>query len=329
MKAFKKKTLLTIGGAALSLGMAGTVQAGALAYSSLEISDFQIFNNAGNQWDFGDFDPINIGNTGTSQASLTGNPGAGPNAVGPLQGNADVGMACTGPDCAGIGQNDFSEQNGGLPASTSHFSRADSLLEGAIISGVPGGVSNSADANTVAEVQLNQSASGASGSFVGTTTTFKFSLAEDDAFDFQFDGHGRLDAFLHQPQTAAQASYAFSITIKDLGTNATVFNWSPDGVVNNGIMGGTESVDGFDLTDNVGVVGAALPVRPQADNTGSFRAVTDTLSANVLYSLTISHNSDASATAQQSPVDVPEPATLAILGAGLFGIAITRRRRKA
>jgi hypothetical protein len=329
MKLLKKKTFVAATAVALSSGIVGTAHAGAVAFSSLTFSSAQIFNSAGNQWNVSDFSKLGIGNTATDHANLTGFTGVA-NSVGPSQGNVDVPMACLGAQCASIGQNDFNETNLGLPTTTGQFARGDSMLAGSIIAGVPG-VPNSATTGAVAEVQLNTPSTGTGGSFVGTNSSFKFSLASSNVFDFRLTGKGMLDTFLQQPAGSAQASYGFSITIKNLATGAIVFNWAPNGDCAggsgtcSGITGGTELRDDFSLNNSIGVTNVGLPTRPQVNASGSFEAVTNLLSANTLYSLSIAHNADASATAVAK---APEPATLGIMGMGLFGIAMSRRRKK-
>lgn len=306
---------LLVGAAAglLTVGMTSAARANAFGYATLDITDFQIFGNQG-QLDFNDFAAIDIGNSTTANATLTGFAGAA-NSDGPNQGGSDVIHTCLGAPCGGvggIGQNDFTQQ-----PIIQQFARGDAVFEGAGITGVLPGV-DSAHAQSVAEIQLSQTSAGTGGGNVGTATTFEFE-GFDSALTFQFNADPFLAAQMFVDDLSASASVAWSLSIDLVGPGGgRIFTWVPDGT------GGGAELDPFTLNTSVSVLDDSDGLVTYGPGIGFFSNTTPILLSGNTYNLTITHTNTVAARVFAD--QVPEPAAAGLLGLALVAFAGMRRR---
>lgn len=202
------------------------------------------------------------------------------------------------------GENNFSPLGAAAGQAGSQAS-ADQRLIGNFLSG--------ATSQTRAEAAIaGVGAAGASSEF-GGATQFRFSLGADDYMTIAFSATPFSQATLGPGGGAdakASAALSWSVTIVDLSTGATVLSFAPDAL--NAWSGVSRDAGG----DGTMVYDPGQMF---------FTATSDLLSMNDSYQLTISQTSSAAAVQNQT---VPEPATLASIGAGLLAMSWLARRKR-
>jgi hypothetical protein len=338
MKPSKFK-MAALASAVLMCAAAGSAHAGSYAVAYLNIQDFTI-----NQAPVGSIAFGQSVDSSTASAILNG-IGAGPNGG---TGVSDAQIAVRGTTAPPVSNN--SQFGGGLTITPiGRVGQTDYSYADALITHNPVAL-NVFSAQTIAESHLanpgTASALAENKSSTGFTTTLD--AAAGSTIDFAFSADPRISLFL-QTSAAGIGSFAtgsisakLTITCTNTGgcgstaggvainDGDVVFSWSPNGVVNDaditGKVGGDEQDDGENLQ-----VGRSLNGPPGgaldyslASTLSLFHAVTNPLGAGT-YTLQLDMNSSDGVI---KAAVVPEPGTVALLGLGLAGLAMTSRRRK-
>lgn len=304
---------------AAGLGASGTVHAGLVATSVLEVTNFRITDAQGNPLDITDFGGAILQDSGTNTATLTG--------FAPVTntlsifggGTMNILQSCVGAVCPG--QDNFTHTTP-PPVVGTQLARADSLLDGAPVTGIVGAPLG-ANARAVAEVLLTGNGIGGGDSDLNENTLFSFSLAQARTLRLSFDADLYLRTFLSADSkigSSAAATSKLTFSLFDLGTGANLFSWAPNGAAG-GIIGGTELLDGANLNDSITALIPGANFSRDLPGSQSFLAETTLGAGN--YQFIVSHVVGADGTQV-----IPEPGTMLLAGVGLLGVALSRRRAK-
>lgn len=327
----------TVGGAVL-MGSALTAHANIIAFSpsayaesELLVSNFRFTDGAGNS--LGGLVGTRITGlttslTSTLSASVNGVPGVpGPqpsgtiiNPVSPLNPTINHSVAA-GPNAGNYTPFDtffVGTMDAGVYAGAASQHSGNGLQ----LNGAP-----TTTANTHAQVNINNSiAFGSADSRQTLGSTFTLTVTGGDLIaQVLFDAEAYLRVALGQDGILANATRSWGLTVRPSNSLGNLVDWTPDGVVGN--LGGacrltpgacTELFDDFDLNFEANTQNTA-----DLDEIGA--PLTGTFGMRVLlrpgtYVITVSHETNADAET------VPEPGSLALLGAGLFGLIGLRRR---
>ena len=321
MNIVSKKSISTFASlAALAVGTAGTAQAGVLASSILEVTDFLIEV----QTPGGTFRPVTINDISISTGFNTtdvvvqlDSANNGEPIAATEQQTFDQGVGlnrCIGTNCPAP---NFSPPL--APPVAGDYANANTLLEGAAVI-IPGTGEPGADASVRTDVGLdplaNGNNSGSSQANLGLISTISFIALND--IELRFSGlysynlRALVTDDLAPTGNSAQAATAWDLEVSGTGDDPLNFSYTPAALL--GLNVGT-TVPG-DNRDESG--------------TGSLNSQDELgllpLVQGRQYNLTIRHQNSADATS--NPISVPEPTSIALLGGGLLSLAAWRRRTK-
>lgn len=294
------RTLLAATSAIVIVGGASNAHAAAYAYGNINFTNLTLSGLTD-----GNVSAASVSSSSGSNYSGFAADGAtaGPtNPLAPLTAGSDVRQSFSGPG-GPPGQNVYTQALLG-----SFGTRGDARLTGNLLTGVGTG------ANDVAEGRLT-GLNGTAGSNAGTSTGFTITVATTatTTFTLAFDASDSLSATTDTAGEFASAEVNASFTIG--GTGSTVFapfTFSPDTL--------NQSVSSTGGTGN-GAFSSPLTRYSTSQTLGA---------GTYLFTLT-SGAQERLTTPGTTPgaTPVPEPLSLAIIGSGLLGLGMLRRRNRA
>lgn len=326
MKLIKTKLALAT---LLALAGQGVANADSIGSSQLNITNFQWLNSGGAQiTNIVSIDPhFNLNSTSTNNAQILASFEGGSSSrtitsqvTGPTGGAIADATRCSGPDCTSSTSGTFAGGVGSVVAPTGSYAIGENSLNGALVAidlntnGVidAGDITGGVDAKNWVQASLTSNATTVSANAVnGTTSSFFFkytgaaSMVTTLSLDYVLDVFASVIAPMGTSDTAyAQSTWNLTLDNIDATTGAvisTVLSWTP-GQLQALLSVGAGEFDKFKF------------------GTGNLTN-TATLLADADYRLTIGHTNYAFVTR-----NVPEPGVMALLGIGLLGFGLQKRK---